>query len=99
MLFAMKILLGITILAALNLFLIGYVQRKMAILVLAQRNQIIVLKRSVKKVKVKERDRFLWMFLSKIWTDWRPHLVIVRPETVIKWRRCRNRKREWAGRP
>ena len=87
MLSGMKILLEITILAALNLFLFGYVQRKMAILVLAQRNQIIVLKRSVKKVKIKERDRFLWMFLSKIWTDWRPHLVIVRPETVIKWRR------------
>jgi len=44
----MKILLEFTILTVLNLFLFGVLQRKMAILVLAQRNQIIVLKRSVK---------------------------------------------------
>ena len=87
MLFGMKILLGITILVALNLFLFGYVQRKMAILVLVQRNQIIVLKRSVKKPRLREQDRFLWMFLSKVWADWRSNLIIVKPETVIRWRR------------
>lgn len=62
----MKILLEITILITLNLFLFGYIQREMLILVLAQRNQIIVLKRSVKMPKIKERDRFLWMFFSRI---------------------------------
>ena len=96
MLSGMKILLEMTILAALNLFLFGYVQRKMAILVLAQRNQIIVLKRSVKKVKIKERDRFLWMFLSKFWDDWKSHLIIVKPETVIRWQR-RRFKDYWRG--
>ena len=40
----MKFLLEITIVVALNIFLFGYVQRKMAILILAQRNQILVLK-------------------------------------------------------
>ena len=86
-LFSMNTLFEIVILATLNLFLFGYVHRKMAILVVAQRNQIIVLKRSVKKPKLKERDRLLWMFLSRIWADWKEHLVIVKPETVIKWHR------------
>ncbi len=67
----MKIILEIAILVALNVFLFGYVQRKMAVLVVAQRNQIIVLKRSVKSPKIKERDRQLWMVLSRIWADWK----------------------------
>ena len=83
----MKILLEITILICFNLFLFGVVQRKMAILVLAQRNQIIVLKRSVKKAKIKERDRLLWIFLTKVWDEWKSNLIIVKPDTVIKWRR------------
>ena len=82
----MKLSLEITILILLGLFLFVYVHRKMLILLLAQRNQIIVLKRSVKKPKIKERDRFLWMFFSKVWADWKEHLAIVQPDTVIKWR-------------
>jgi len=56
MLFGMKILLEITILIGLNLFLFGYLQRELLLLVVAQKDQIIVLKRSVKSPKVKERD-------------------------------------------
>jgi len=82
----MKFLLEITILVALNLLLFGYFHRKMLILILAQRNQIVVLKRSVKKPKIKERDRFLWMFLSKVWAEWKDHLAIVQPNTVLTWR-------------
>jgi hypothetical protein len=29
----------------------------------------------------------LWVFLSRIWRDWRSALVIVKPETVIAWYR------------
>ena len=81
----MKVLLEVAILISLNLFLFGYVHRKMAILIIAQRNQLIVLQRSVKKPKLKEQDRLLWMLLSRIWSDWKSHLIIVKPETVIKW--------------
>jgi len=91
MLSGMKLLIEIAILAALNLFLFGIAQRKLAILVLAQRNQILVLKRSVKKPKLKERDRILWMFFSRIWSDWKEHLLIVKPETIIKWNQRRFR--------
>ena len=87
MLFGMKLLLEIAILVGLHLFLFGCVQRKLLLLVVAQRNQITVLKRSVKSPKIKEWDRQLWMFLSRIWTDWKEHLVIVKPDTVVTWRR------------
>ncbi len=63
-------------------------------LVVAQRNQIIVLKRSVKKPRIKERDRIFWMFLSRIWADWKEHLVIVKPKTVTDWHRNLG-KRYW----
>ena len=32
-------------------------------------------------------DRIFWVWLSRIWPDWRSCLVIVRPDTVIKWHR------------
>ena len=55
--------------------------------VLALRHPLSVLQRSVKRPKLTAADRFLWARLSRFWTDWRSALVIVKPETVIAWRR------------
>jgi putative transposase len=55
---------------------------------LALRHQIGVLQRSTKKrPKLSSADRLFWIFLSRIWRDWRSTLVIVKPETVIAWHR------------
>jgi putative transposase len=32
-------------------------------------------------------DRLLWVWLSRIWSDWRSALAIVKPETVVAWHR------------
>ena len=32
-------------------------------------------------------DRLLWVWLSRIWSDWRSALAIVAPETVVAWHR------------
>jgi transposase InsO family protein len=32
-------------------------------------------------------DRLFWVYLSRIWRDWRSTLVIVKPETVVAWHR------------
>jgi hypothetical protein len=32
-------------------------------------------------------DRALWVILSRICRDWRRHLVVVQPDTVIRWHR------------
>ena len=54
---------------------------------LALRQQVAVFKRSVKRPKLRPRDRVFWVCLSRLWPNWRSTLVIVQPETVINWHR------------
>jgi hypothetical protein len=55
---------------------------------LALRHQLGVLQRSARKrPRLTAGDRLLWVWLSRIWSDWRSVLVIVRPDTVIAWHR------------
>ena len=54
---------------------------------LALRQQLAVLKRSVKRPRLRRRDRFFWAWLCRIWIDWRSAIIIVKPETVICWHR------------
>ena len=54
---------------------------------LALRQQLGVLRRSVKRPELTSADRLLWVWLYKVWNDWRSCLVIVKPETVIAWHR------------
>ena len=51
-------------------------------------------KPSVKRPKLRPRDRVFWVCLSRLWSNWRSALVIVQPETVIKWHR-QGFKRDW----
>ena len=52
---------------------------------LALRHQLIVLQRSVKRPRLRRRDRVFWAWLSRLWSRWRSCLVVVKPETVIRW--------------
>ncbi len=54
---------------------------------LALRHQLGVLQRSVKRPRLRRRDRILWVWLSRLWADWQSSLVIVKPETVVGWHR------------
>ncbi len=54
---------------------------------IALRHQLIVLKRKQNRPTLKERDRLFWVILSRIWSGWRNAVVIVRPDTVIRWHR------------
>ena len=54
---------------------------------LALRQQLLVLHRSSNRPGLRHRDRLFWIALSQLWRDWRSILVIVKPETVIKWHR------------
>jgi putative transposase len=55
--------------------------------ILALRHQIIVLKRSPNRPRLRSWDRFLWIGLLRFWPQWRSALIIVKPETVIAWHR------------
>ena len=62
-------------------------QRALALENLVLRHQLEVLGRSVRKPRLSNRDRIFWVFIMRIWKDWRRPLTIVRPETVIRWHR------------
>ncbi len=55
---------------------------------LALRHQLTVLKRSQRgRLRLDSADRWLWIWLSRFWSNWRSALLIVKPETVIAWHR------------
>jgi len=60
-----------------------------------------VYKRTLPRPRLRRTDRLLWVWLARGWAGWRAALVIVAPDTVLRWQRRRFRK-HWAklsGRP
>jgi hypothetical protein len=56
--------------------------------ILALRHRLTILKRSSKKrPRLGRPDRLLWVWLSRLWPDWRNSLLFVKPETVLAWHR------------
>lgn len=54
---------------------------------LVLRQQLAVLKMNHPRPRLTDADRCFWVFLSRIWPDWRRTLHIVQPDTVIRWHR------------
>src|SRR6516164_8283453 len=56
--------------------------------ILALRHQLTALRRSQRgRLRLNSADRLLWVGLSRLWSQWRSALLIVKPETVIAWHR------------
>ena len=57
--------------------------------ILALRHQLIVLQRTQKKKRLilRPADRWLWVWLSRLWSGWRSALIMVKPATVVAWHR------------
>ena len=72
-------------------------RRSLALENLALRQQLAVLQRSVKRPRLSNLDRGLWVLLRRFWTDWAKVLVIVKPDTVVRWHRAGFR-RYWTWR-
>ena len=51
------------------------------------RQQLIILHRQVKRPVCKKTDRFLLLLLAKMLRTWKQALLIVQPETVLRWHR------------
>jgi transposase InsO family protein len=54
---------------------------------LALRQQLAVYQRSAKRPKLRPSDRIFWVWLSRLWHDWHSGLIIVQPDTVVRWHR------------
>jgi putative transposase len=56
---------------------------------LALRHQLLLLQRAhqSRRLRLRSCDRLVWVWLSRVWSNWRCALRIVKPETVIAWHR------------
>ena len=63
-------------------------QRYLALENLALRHQLEVLQAATqRRLSLTDLDRAFWTVLRRYWTDWKRALVIVQPETVVRWHR------------
>jgi len=62
-------------------------RREVALENLVLRHQLHVALRTNPSPRLRSEDRILWVWLSRFWLGWRQHLVIVRPESVLRWHR------------
>src|ERR1700694_1758270 len=70
--------------------------RTVALETLALRQQLAALTRTVTRPRLRRRDRLFWILLAKRWHEWRTALMVVQPETVLRWHRQWPRRR-WAA--
>ena len=70
------------------------------------RHQLAVLARPTRKLPpLRGRDKLLWVLARRLCAVWRRHLVLIRPETVVRWHReawkllWHRRSRPRLGRP
>ena len=54
----------------------------------ALRQQLAVLQQAVKRPRLSQGDRWFWVLLRRIWAEWNQVLLIVKPETVVRWHRA-----------
>ena len=87
-----------SVLAALR---VGMLNRSdTALEVLALRQQVAVLKRQRPRPTLTRADRFFWTTLRHLWPRWSDVLLIVKPETVVRWHRAGFRLYwRWRSRP
>jgi len=58
-----------------------------AIVELTLRHQLATYTRKGPKPRITLADRAFWVFLSRTWSGWKEVLVIVQPDTVVRWHR------------
>ena len=65
------------------------------------RQQLAVVLRARPRPRLRRRDRVFWAVARRLCDDWRRHLLLVQPETVLRWHRQGWRLYWWwrSGRP
>lgn len=55
---------------------------------LVLRQQLSVLKRRARKARVPTLDKLFWIAIQRFWPNWKRSLILVSPETVVRWHRA-----------
>jgi len=66
-------------------------RQQQAIVELALRQQLAIYAHKQRRPRLSPLDRAFWVALSRLWPRWKTVLVVVQPETVIRWHRHRFR--------
>jgi hypothetical protein len=64
------------------------VRRSLLLENLALRQQLAVLKRQHPKPRVGLLDKLFWVAVRRVWSGWKQSLIVVTPETVVRWHRA-----------
>jgi putative transposase len=86
----------VVLLRSIGLLCCGH--RAVALENLALRQQLAALTRTRKRPQLRVCDRLFWILLASAWREWRTALMVVQPETVLRWHRQWLRRRCWAQR-
>ncbi len=78
-------LLGLLLVLPLNLF---RSRRDLLLENLALRQQLAVLKTRHPQPRLAALDRLFWVMLRRFWPGWKQALLIVQPDTVVRWHRA-----------
>src|SRR6267143_6241529 len=62
-------------------------RRKLFLENLALRQQLAVLKRRNPRPRLLAFDRFFWVLARRFWSGWKQALIVVSPETIVRWHR------------
>ena len=71
---------------------------------LALRQQLANFQRTSSRPRLHKSDRAFWLVLSRLWSRWADVLVVVKPDTVVRWHRTgfrlfwRWKSRSWPSR-
>jgi hypothetical protein len=60
-------------------------QSEQTLVELALHQQLAVLAQAGRRPRLTSLDRALWVLLRQHWPRWREVLVVVQPETVVRW--------------
>jgi putative transposase len=63
-------------------------RRSLALENLALRQQLAVLKRRRPRPMLGRFDKLFWVIACRIWSAWKEALIVVTPETVVRWHRA-----------
>ena len=71
--------------------------RAIALENVALRQQLSIFRRTVRRPHLRTSDRVFWVLLATAWQEWRSALMVVQPDTVVRWHRQWLRRR-WTQR-
>jgi transposase InsO family protein len=55
---------------------------------MALRQQLVVLKQRYPRAQVSTFGKLFWVILRRLWPGWKHALILVQPETVVRWHRA-----------